>query len=174
MLKEECRIGMHVYFGRSQGQKTLAEIIKLNDKSAKVRILEQRGHGRGGVAGKLWNVHYSLMFPAPVAGAAVKVQNKALGKPTLPGDKKLVYSQFQPQEDIHILQAIACVYANLSPENLSCDGEIPAAAVEIKRRELNAKLDALQTALGRKVDEYEVREWERQRREAFKVSETDD
>jgi hypothetical protein len=172
MKREECRIGMHVYFGLKQGQKTLGEVVKLNDKSAKVKILEQRGHGRGCIVGKNWNVHYDLMFPAPVAGKVVQAQNK--GVPTMPGDKKLVYSPFQPQEDIHILQAIACIYANLSPENLSCDGEIPPAAVEIKRRELNAKLSALQTALGRTVSEWEVREWERQRREKFKVSETAD
>ena len=158
MNREDCKVGMHVYFGRKQGQKTLAEIVKLNSASAKVRTLETRGNGRGSPAGKIWNVHYSLMIPAPVAGAAAKAEQKKFGKPTLPGEKKLEYSPFQPQEDIHILQAIACVYAGLSPENLSCDGELRPEAVEIKRRELNAKLEALQTALGRRVAEWEVRE----------------
>ena len=169
MLKEECRIGQHVYFGRKQGAKTLGVIVKLNDKKAKVKTLEQRGNGRGSTAGVPWSVPYSMMFPAPTAGAAVKAEGHKL----LPGEK-LAYSPFQPQEDIHILQAIACIYSGLSMENLTCDGELRGEAVQRKRMALERKLKGLQEALGRTVSEYDVNEWERERRAAFKVSETED
>ena len=64
MQIEQARIGMQVYFGRSQGEKTLGKIIKLNPTKAKVETLEGRGNGRGGMAGSVWSVPYSMMEPA--------------------------------------------------------------------------------------------------------------
>jgi hypothetical protein len=166
MKREDCQVGMHVYFGRDNGAKTFAVIMKLNRDTAKVRTLEKRGSGRGSAIGSIWNVAYSMMVKA----APVKFSDM----PKQAAPNKLVYSQFQPQEDIHVLQAILCVYSNLSPENLSCDGELPAHQVVARRKELTAKLSALQTALGRTVSEEEALEWERQRNKAFGVSETAD
>ena len=70
---------------------------------------------------------------------------------------------FQPLAEQFILQAIAATYSELSPENLTCDGELPFARVQQKRSELNRRLDALFQALGRQVDETEVYQWDRQR-----------
>lgn len=63
MLRENCEIGMEIVFGRPNGEKTLAKITKINDKSAKVVTLEGRGYSNK-PAGKIWNVAYSLMQPA--------------------------------------------------------------------------------------------------------------
>ena len=49
--------------------------------------------------------------------------------------------------------------ADLSPENLCCDGELPYAQVEIKARHLNACWKELEGIFGRKVDEGEVWGW---------------
>jgi len=164
MLREECHIGMKVYFGRTHGQKTLGEIVKLNPTKAKVKTLEQRGHGRASKPGVQWGVPYSMLTPA---SAASKVAGKVV-IPVVPvGLTRLKYSQFQPQEDIHILQAMSVIYANLSPENLTCDGELSGTALVTKRAGLMRKLNGLFAAFGREVDEVEIYEWEKQRRAAF-------
>ena len=62
MEKQDCRKGMKVIFGRGQGEKTLAEVIKINPKKAKVRTLETRAdHPKGSE----WGVPYSMLEAAP-------------------------------------------------------------------------------------------------------------
>lgn len=63
MLKENCRLKMQVYFGRKNGVQTMAEIVKINPRRCKVKVLEQRGNGRGSAAGSTWIVPYSSMRP---------------------------------------------------------------------------------------------------------------
>ena len=43
MTREQAKVGMKIYFGRANGEKTLGEIVKVNSKNLKVRQLEQRG-----------------------------------------------------------------------------------------------------------------------------------
>ena len=62
---------------------------------------------------------------------------------------------------------MSVIYANLSPENLTCDGELSGRAVIEKRAGLMRKLNGLFNAFGREVDEVEIYEWEKQRRAAF-------
>lgn len=66
MLNTEAKIGMKVMFGRGgyNAERTLGEIIKLNDKSAKVKLLESRGTNRQYPVGTVFGVAYSLMEPA--------------------------------------------------------------------------------------------------------------
>jgi len=61
MLRDQARVGMRVYFGRPNGQKTLGEILRVNPSKAKVRVLEQRG--THSISAE-WSVPYSLMTPA--------------------------------------------------------------------------------------------------------------
>jgi hypothetical protein len=55
-----------------------------------------------------------------------------------------------------ILRDIAGVYCSLSPENLTCDGELSRSAVSRKRVTLHRELNALFAELGRRVDETEA------------------
>lgn len=55
------RVGQRVYFGRRNGERTLAEIVKINRKMIKVKTLEERGNGRGSAAGTVWNVAPGLL-----------------------------------------------------------------------------------------------------------------
>lgn len=48
---------------------------------------------------------------------------------------------------------------DLSPENLCCDGELPAAQVQVKARHLNQAWADLETIFGRKVTEEETWKW---------------
>lgn len=67
MLKSEAHVGMQVLFGRGKGEKTLAEITKINRKNFKVRQLEIRGQKKTYRVGTVWTVPPSLCKPAPNA-----------------------------------------------------------------------------------------------------------
>lgn len=58
------RVGMRVYFGRANGEKTLGEIIKINPKKFKVKQLETRGSRKVREAGTIWTVPPVLCTPA--------------------------------------------------------------------------------------------------------------
>ena len=75
---------------------------------------------------------------------------------------------FTPQEDNLIIEAIGCIYGNLSPENLACDGERPVAQQRQIYRQQMAKLALLQKALGREVSECEYYAWSQKRDESNK------
>lgn len=147
MLREQCRQGMQVRFGRDNGEKTIGTVIKTNPTKAKVQILESRGNGRGSVPGATWNVPYSLM--EPVDGAALPAV------PVAPKVEPLAFSPFDAVTN-HLIAAINCIYGDLSPENLSCDGELSRAQVQAKYTRLQRALKGCFMALGREVGESEA------------------
>jgi hypothetical protein len=153
MLRTDARIGQKVYFGRTNGEKTLGEIIKLNPKKAKVRTLEDRG--RVHIAGEVWGVPYSLMT---LADSSAK---SAPGGPA--PRKKLEYNRFDHINNL-ILEAIVAVYSDLSPENLSGDGELPMTQVRHRKSVLDRQLRGLLTAYGQPVDELEAYDWAESKR----------
>lgn len=58
--------------------------------------------------------------------------------------------------DRAILSDIATVYGQLSPENLTCDGELPRSQVRRKAASLNRQLRELFREIGRTVSEEEA------------------
>jgi hypothetical protein len=158
MLKEQCQVGMVVEFGKENGEWTKAEVIKINNKMAKVRTLETRGNGRGSQAGTVWSVAYSLM--RPINSDALPVVPNA----TNPADEPVAYNRFAPYHDICIMEAIVDCYNRLSPEWLTADGERPAYQVHALRGNLNNKLSYLFKALGRSVSESVAHKWFEEKR----------
>lgn len=148
MKREDCRIGDTVRFGRRNGEQTEGVICRLNAVRCKVRILEQRG--RYSQAGTEWGVPYSMLTLVKRAGGAVVEVKPA---PVVP---KLTYSPFMNRADVLIIQAMEHVYCDLSPENLTGDGELPMSVVLQRRNALMRKLEGLFAAFGRKVSEVEV------------------
>lgn len=149
--RRDFKVGQQVYFGRENGQRTLAKIIKCNPSRAKVKTLEVRGHGRGSAIGSTWVVHYEALEPAD--------------KDAKPGDvappvkrEPLTFNPFQHTENL-ILEALVGVYSGLSPENLTGDGELSRTHVRQRHAELQRQLRGLTLALGREVDEGEVYGW---------------
>ena len=151
MIRSDFHVGQKVIFGRTNGEKTLGKIEKLNHLKAKVKTLEDRG--RDHLAGEVWSVP-SMITPADKDG-----------NPQPQPVKKLEFNQFQPEEDRYILKAIAAIYGAMSPENLSCDGEASTAHVRHYAALYRKKLNALFTAFGRSISESEIYEWERQEKE---------
>lgn len=154
MLFSDCRVGMEVLFGRGNGEYTRGIVEKMNRVKAKVRTNENRGST---VAGTVWSVPYALMNPSS-GGVPQNVQ------PTQP--EPIKYNPFQDPVEIKILEAINIVYNRLSPENLSCDGELPISVINKNRAKLNRQLRGLFQVLGREVDEMVAYNWSREKMES--------
>ena len=50
-------------------------------------------------------------------------------------------------------------YSRLSPENLSCDGELPRSAINKRRKSLETCLRTLKIELKEDVSEYDSLQW---------------
>lgn len=159
MRIEDCRIGMPVVFGRDNGEQTKGVIVKLNLKSAKVKITEDRGRTK---AGEVWGVGYGLLTPLdPKDQEAVKAAAQAI---PVPAEKVLKYNPFS--QDNLILTALLGVYCALEPEALTSDGEASFAQVRQRRAELQRKVKGLQYALGYEATESQVFNWGREKDES--------
>ena len=176
MLQDECRVGMLVEFGRSHGEITRGVVQKMNPKKAKVSTLESRGSGRGSVVGATWNVPYSMMrcvgndsttHTGIIMESFAQPNNPAIKtfvKVASQADEPIPYSQFGDHADHLVIEAIACTYSQLEPENLTCDGELPAYKVNERRMRLNTRLNYLFKAFGRPVSETIAYKWLDERR----------
>ena len=75
----DYRIGDVVIFGRKQGEKTLGTVVKVNQKTVKIRQDEQRGTMKSHALGTVWKVPFSLARHATEAEAA-RLQNRDAAK----------------------------------------------------------------------------------------------
>jgi hypothetical protein len=85
---------------------------------------------------------------------------------SVPIKTSMGYNPFESAADQCIMEAIVCLYGDLSPENLSCDGELTSSQVVGKRTKLLRKLEGCFKAYGRQVSESEAYDWYQQRQEA--------
>jgi hypothetical protein len=157
MLREHCKVGMKVIFGRGNGEQTLGEVVKANPSKCKVKTLEERGNGRGSMVGTVWNVPYSLMKPADGVSLPDAPQDD-------PADLPMPYNEFMPYGDKCIMEAIVDCYTSLSPEYLTADGERPMREVARLAIKLNERLRHLFLALGRQVSEQVAFDWSDEQR----------
>jgi hypothetical protein len=63
MNPHSLKVGTQVLYGRPNGEKTLGEIIKVNQKTVKVKQLETRGVQKTHRVGTVWTVPKTLCFP---------------------------------------------------------------------------------------------------------------
>lgn len=129
--------GSRVLFGRSHGEKTLGEVVRVNGKTVTVRQLEARGTLRNYPVGSKWRV--ALAFVQEVGGAVPSLATPVAQQPRRP--------------ESQILRDIQACYNGLSPENLWMDGEATRAQAQRTAAVLNRRLRALQVELGRRVSE---------------------
>lgn len=138
------KVGDKVIFGRTHGEQTHGTVVKVNRTTVLVAQDEERGVFRTRSVGTKWKVPFSL---CRLAGAA------AVSAPAVVAPKP------RRSEDA-IMRDILGVYASLSPENLTCDGELPRFAVAARATRLRAQLRELETELGRRVSEDACWAWE--------------
>jgi len=152
MTREQAKVGMKIYFGRANGEKTLGEIVKVNSKNLKVRQLEQRGTYRNYKVGSLWTVPPALCT-AVDEGRPAHITRKP--------EPVAVRPELTEEQ---LMNSISRIYASLSPENLYCDGELSHGQAMRKAASLRRELKALFKAIGRRVSEEECWVWyDRQR-----------
>lgn len=104
MNHSEMKVGMKIYFGRTHGESTLGEVVKVNPSKVKVRQLEARGTMRAYPVGTVWTVPASLCAlagegkpaPVPVTETRPYLVNVFTGKRTYgrPGeDPEMIYNR---------------------------------------------------------------------------------
>ena len=177
--------GDKVYFGRAHGEQTLGEVVKVNRATCKVKQLESRGMYRERPVGTIWTVPVSLVAPAykGEGQARVEIQQKTVAdKATRMQKRQERYgstndgetrgflmqqtppsngladqvAQLRGKSEAELKQEILGIYSQLSPENLYCDGELPAYLARRKAAALNRRLKACFQVLGRSVSESEA------------------
>jgi hypothetical protein len=126
-------VGDKVHFGRKNGQQSLGEVVKVNRKSLKVKLLEPRGMYKAHKVGGIWRCHPSMCTP--------------VGQDTTP-------TPTRSEEDL--MRAIDICFCGLSPENLTCDGELSRTESNRRYRKLMGQLKAAFVELGRTVTEDEA------------------
>lgn len=152
MQRHEAIIGRKVLFGRTTGEQTLGILVKLNNVKAKVQTLE--GRGKRATPGQIWHVPYQMMR------YATEAECDTAETP----EKKMEYTPFAGIDNL-ILDCISAIYGDLSPENLTMDGEASPAHVRQTRTKLETQLYHLQKALGYTVSEEQIYQWETSKRD---------
>jgi hypothetical protein len=134
--------GDRVYFGRPNGEQTLGEVVKVNRTSVKVRQLEERGQYRNRPVGTTWRVPLALCRPADASATPLPPSPPPASKP-----------KRTEAEIIADLQSVECA---LSPEILSCDGELPVSQIRRRAASLRRWQAELLRELGRPLNPGEV------------------
>lgn len=156
MLRSECSAKQIVVFGRPNGEQTIGEVVKCNPAKAKIKTLENRGLFGQRPVGQVWVVPYTLIRPATAD------EIKSVGRIPAPA----VVRPGPIQNENEVMQAIADCYLALSPENLSCDGELSQREIIGRRADIMRRLGKLQDQIGRIVSETEALRWALTKRSA--------
>ena len=147
MRKEDGKVGMKVLFGRSNGEKTLGEIVKINRKNFKVKTLEARGTRRNHKVGSVWNVPPTLCKPGP---------NEKLNKTSSPRRKNKSYSKKDGSHDYrHLSKQERCEKATVAAKEAAdhlkagCDLANKPTYIKASRRYLDG------TTIRKRGNEYD-------------------
>lgn len=142
------QVGQEITFGRPNGEKTKGTILKINKSSIKVRQDEARGIHK---IGTVWKVHPSMCSTNIQSGQNQTTPSQAIPENSMP-DRNWILSH---KSEIEIL---ANIYGALSPEALSCDGEVSYAHARQQEAKLRKKLQAMFVLIERSMDEITVYE----------------
>lgn len=147
--------GTKVIFGTENGAHTQGTVLKVNRVMAKVRQDEARNSRP---IGTMWNVpprfmktldgkfvdsDWNIVDQSPISNP-ISTSN---GNPDEMPEDGWIHGH---DHELHILNGI---YANLSPENLTCDGECSHTQVQQRRAILMRKMAAVEILMGRKMSE---------------------
>lgn len=175
MLRENCRIGMKVVFGRLNGEKTVGEVTKIGRKKAQVKTLEARGggfrldhdkrpeHVDRKPAGTTFTPTFGLMEPLAQLEAlrSLPPKDEGLLEYLSEGSRPFHYERYGASKNA-ILQSIFLVYETRGSlaENmrgLKDKGKIDEWIGRVEYQ--NQSLGHLFLALGRPVSQAVARTW---------------
>lgn len=80
--KKDLTVGLTVYFGRPNGEKTKARVVRLNGKSVTLECLENRGAGH--VVGTKFRCAYSLIYATAERPRQITRAKRTLEQDTFP------------------------------------------------------------------------------------------
>ena len=139
---KDFSIGESVTFGRSHGEKTRGTVVGKGTKKLKIRQDESRGTMKSHKVGTIWTVPVrfcqKIGTGAPV-GTPLSTPPPVVRRP-----------------DAEIIADIRSIYAGLSPENLTCDGERSQSESRRWAAHYRQGLRRLFAEIGREVTESEA------------------
>ena len=139
---------------RTNEAAALTATLKVGDRVRLQNIKPRHYEGREGTVSSLLSRGSRIAVTLDGDVLPLHVPASALAK---------IASAAAKRPEREIVAEIADVYAGLSPENLSCDGELPQNAVRAKSKRLNACLAELFAELGYFVAESDAYERARSR-----------
>lgn len=118
--------GMVVSFGRSHGEHTLGEVVRINRKNVKVVQLEPRGSNKSYEVGSLWLVPKEMVAPARVPTARVEAGKKSMeGHPApsrvvkLKADSGIIPIPVKKEKDARaVLREVSLHSAGIAPTGI--------------------------------------------------------
>jgi hypothetical protein len=87
MNQNELVSGAIVTFGRTHGEHTLGQVVRVNRKNVKVVQLEPRGSNKAHEVGSFWRVPKALVAPAKVPADRVEAGKKSVSEHPTPSSK---------------------------------------------------------------------------------------
>jgi hypothetical protein len=146
-------IGTKVIFGTENGAKTRGTVMKINRAKAKIRQDEVRNSRP---IGTVWGVPPSLIQTED--GQFVTDDWEIVDKRVdvfmqKYSDEETMPTQIWMNQHKHEIHILSGIYSSLSPENLTCDGELSRSMVNQRARELQRKMDAVFVLMGRRMSE---------------------
>lgn len=171
MLRENCKIGMKVIFGRPNGEKTIGEVVKIGPKKAKVKTLEARGYFFRKNSGVKWSVPFGLMehldgrLEEALLSLPPKDDDEDVKQYLVEGSETLPYTHLNYHAESLILQAIFLTYKgrralfNYPLDNVFHPELGRKVKVEFLDGILQSRLKNLFECLGRPVSESVSNAW---------------
>jgi hypothetical protein len=148
-----------VVFGRTCGEQTLGRVIRVNKRTLSVVTLESRGASARKGAGRKWRVTPSLCraaTDAEIDGSGASQATARQARRTKARANRRPARPVRRRSDAEILRDLLSVECQLSPENLTCDGELPQYRVRQRAAKLNRQRRTLVAELGREPTDTEI------------------
>ena len=142
----------------SRGQIITGKVEKINRTTCLITVTG--GNTRFKVGGKVKCPFSIITVPFKCGDRGVELTNYVAsgngGQPMPPVDKPpVVVDKWWIQANANLLVLLGGVFNDLSPENLSCDGEASRASINHRLRIINMRRHAINTLIGRNIDEIE-------------------
>ena len=138
----------------SRGQIITGKVEKINRTTCV--IIVTGGNTRFKIGGKVKCPFSIITVPFKCGDRGVELTaDVAMGSAAPVVNSAHVVDKWWIQANANLLVLLGGIFTELSPENLSCDGEASRASINQRLREINMRRHAINTLIGRNIDETE-------------------